>query len=128
MNGRFSGPAHDYPNQPGPSPGPLPPAGRHGKRWTYQGCGPPPDYRIWVVAATAVGALFSVIAGLPAGLVAVHYSRRVRQSWGTGDQRGAAAASRAALGWVIASACLDAVGVIVVSVIISQGGHPAGWM
>ena len=127
MNGRFSGPAHDYPDQPSPSPGPLPQAGRRGQRGTRQGCGPP-DYRIWGIAVAAAGALFSVIAGLPAGLVAVHYSRRVRRSWGAGDQRGAAAASRSALGWVIASACLDAAGVIVVSVMISQGGHPAGWL
>jgi Interferon-induced transmembrane protein len=125
MNGRFSGPAHEYPDQPGHGPGPIPRAGHRG---TYQGYGPPADYRIWVIVVTAVGALFSVIAGLPAALVAVHYSRRVRRSWGASDERGAAAASRSALTWVIASACLDAAGVIVVSVMISQGGHPAGWM
>lgn len=125
MNSRFSGPAHDYPDQPGNSPGPIPRAGR---RETGEGYRSPRDYRIWVIAVTAVGALFIVIAGFPAGLIAVHYSRRVRRSWGASDQRGAAAASRSALTWVTASACLDAAGVIVVSVMISQGGHPAGWM
>ena len=128
MNGMFSGPEHDYPDQPGHSPGQLPQAGRRGQNGTWRGRELPPDYRIWVIAVAAVGALFSVIAGLPAGLVAVHYSRRVRRSWGAGDQRGAAAASRSALTWLIASACLDAAGVIVVSVMISQGAHPAGWM
>lgn len=90
--------------------------------------GQPPDYRIWAITATIAGALFSVIAGTPAGLAALYYSRRVRRTWEAGDQRGAIAASRAARGWVITSACLDAAGIIAVTVIISRGGNPAGWM
>jgi Interferon-induced transmembrane protein len=88
----------------------------------------PPDDRAWAIAATLAGVLFSVIIGAPAGMVAFYYSRRVRRGWEAGDQQAADAASRAARGWAIASTCLDVAGLIVVSVIISRGGSPVGWM
>lgn len=88
----------------------------------------PPDYRTWVIAAVIGGILFSVIAGAPAGLVALHYSRRVVRYWDSGDGQGAAGASRRARGWVIVSACSDLLGCLLVSVIIARGGTPAGWM
>lgn len=125
MNRRIPGPMHDPPHS---DPGPLRWPGTWDRSGTPQLRGQPPDYRIWAIIATIAGALFSVIAGTPAGLVALCYSRLVRPNWGAGDQQGAVAASRAARGWVIASACLDAAGIIAVAVIISRGGNPAGWM
>lgn len=128
MNRRIHGPMHDPAQQPDLDPGPLPWPSTWEQHGTYQVCGQPPDYRIWVITATIAGALFSVIAGTPAGLAALYYSRRVRRTWDAGDQQGAVAASRTARGWVITSTCLDAVGIIAVTVIISRGGNPAGWM
>jgi hypothetical protein len=128
MSRRIPGPMHDPHHQPDPDPGPLPWPGTREQRGASHVFGQPPDYRIWAITATITGALFSVIAGTPAGLAALCYSRRVRRSWGAGDQQGAVAASRAARGWVIASACLDPTGIIAVTVIISRGGNPAGWM
>jgi Interferon-induced transmembrane protein len=114
--------------QPGQSAGP------------YQGPGPwpsyglpvpgerPPDYKVWVTATIIAGVLFSVILGLPAALAALVYSRKVRSCWADGDLQGASSAARTARVLAIAATCLDALGFILVSVIISRGGHTAGWM
>jgi NhaP-type Na+/H+ or K+/H+ antiporter len=127
MNRRIPRPMHDPTRQPDPDPGPPWPVTWE-QRGTFQVYEQPPDYRIWVIAAAIAGALFSVIAGTPAGLAALYYSRRVRRTWEADDQQGAVTASRAARGWAITSTCLDAAGIIAVTVIISRGGNPAGWM
>ncbi|HLJ98961.1 MAG TPA: CD225/dispanin family protein [Streptosporangiaceae bacterium] len=122
----------------GPPPGPGKPGQIHGQPgmpggWSHRGSSPasgqhPADYRIWITIAIVAGALFSVILGAPLGLVALHYSRRVRRSREAGDQHAADAASRAARAWAIASAGGDIAGIIAVFVIITHGGKPAGWM
>jgi hypothetical protein len=81
---------------------------------------PPPTYLIWARIAAAGGVLFSLILGLPSALVAMRYGRQVRQHWQTGNQQAAFDASRKAKIWAIVSTVLDALGVIVVIVLLAQ--------
>lgn len=84
--------------------------------------GRPPTYLGWAITAAVGGVLFSLILGLPSGLVATRYARKVRPAWESGDQYGAARASKRALTWSIVSTCLDILGLILVFYLIS---HPA---
>jgi hypothetical protein len=84
--------------------------------------GRPPTYLGWAITAAVGGVLFSLILGLPTGLVATRYARKVRTAWDAGDQYEAARASKRALTWSIVSTCLDILGLILVFYLIS---HPA---
>ena len=86
----------------------------------------PPDYRAWVIAAVVGGALFSLLLGMPLGLIAQRNSRRVRSRWESGDRNGAVKASRSARSWAIASIVFDVLGLLLVVVLLSHSGQPTG--
>ena len=75
-------PSYGYRSRYGAYPGPAAP--QYGA-WQPQ----PPDYRSWVAAAVVGGVLFSLLIGMPLGLVAQRNSRRVRGRWESGDHGGA---------------------------------------
>jgi hypothetical protein len=84
----------------------------------------PADYRAWVIAALVGGVLFSLLIGMPLGLIAQRNSRRVRGMWESGDQAGALRASRSARSWAIASMVFDVLGLLLVIVLFSHSGQP----
>lgn len=86
----------------------------------------PPDYRAWVIAAVVGGVLFSLLLGMPLGLVAQRNSRRVRSRWESGDRDGAVRASRSARSWAIASIVLDVLGLLLAIILLSHSGQPTG--
>jgi hypothetical protein len=82
---------------------------------------PPATHRPWAITCIVCGVLFSIIIGMPCGLVALYYSRRVQPAWMAGDQQRAAQASRRAMIWAIASTVFDVLGLIVVFSLFSHG-------
>jgi hypothetical protein len=112
-------PSYGYQVQYGGYPGPAAP--QYGA-WQP----PPPDYRAWVIAAIAGGVLFSLLIGMPLGLIAQRNSRRVRSSWESGDPAGAVRASRSARSWVIASTVFDVLGLLLVILLLLHSGQPTG--
>jgi interferon-induced transmembrane protein len=84
----------------------------------------PPDYRAWIVASLVGGVLFSLLIGMPLGLIAQRNSRRVRSRWESGDHDGAVRASRSARSWAIASMVFDVLGLLLVVVLFSRSGQP----
>ena len=122
-NQRFS-PAGQYPPYGyQPQYGAYPPhvAPQYGAR---QPQAQPPDYRAWVIAAVAGGVLFSLLIGMPLGLIAQRNSRRVRSRWESGDPDGAFRASRSARAWAIAAIAFDVLGLLLVIVLFSRSGQP----
>jgi Interferon-induced transmembrane protein len=121
-------PSYGYQSQYGAYPGPAAPqygaypgpaAPQYGA-WQPQ----PTDYRAWVIAALVGGVLFSLLIGMPLGLIAQRNSRRVRGMWESGDHDGALRASRSARSWVIASMVFDVLGLLLVIVLFSHSGQP----
>jgi hypothetical protein len=88
---------------------------------------PPPTYKVWAYFAAAGGVLFNLILGLPCGLVAVNYARKVRRYWESGNQAAAASASRKALTWAIISTVLDLLGIVLFIVLIRSGNSPSNF-
>jgi Interferon-induced transmembrane protein len=84
--------------------------------------GRPPTYLGWAITAAIGGVLFSLILGMPSGIVATRYARKVKTAWEAGDTQGAARASKRALTWSIISTCLDLLGLVLVFYLFS---HPA---
>ena len=80
---------------------------------------PPPSYLIWARIAAVGGVLFSLILGFPAALVAMNQARKVRPQWESGNQQAAVSASRKARTWAIVSTALDALGVVLLIVLIA---------
>ncbi len=72
--------SYGYQPQYGAYPGPAVP--QYGA-WQPQ----PPDYRAWIIAAVVGGVLFSLLLGMPLGLIAQRNSRRVLSRWESGDVR-----------------------------------------
>lgn len=97
---------------------PWPAAPQYGA-WQPQ----PPDYRAWVIAAVVGGVLFSLLIGMPLGLIAQRNSRRVRSRWESGDHDEAVRASRSARSWAIASMIFDVLGLLLVVVLLSRSGQ-----
>jgi hypothetical protein len=112
-------PSYGYQSQYGAYPGPAAP--QYGV-WQPQ----PTDYRAWVIAAVVGGVLFSLLIGMPLGLIAQRNSRRVRGRWESGDHDGALRASQSARSWVIASMVFDVLGLLLVIVLFSRSGQPTG--
>ena len=86
----------------------------------------PPDYRAWVITAVVGGVVFSLLLGMPLGLIAQRNSRRVRGMLESGDHNGAIRASRSARSWAIASMVFDVLGLLLVIVLLSRSGQPTG--
>jgi hypothetical protein len=114
-------PSYGYQSQYGAYPGPAAP--QYGA-WQPQPQPQPTDYRAWVIAALVGGVLFSLLIGMPLGLIAQRNSRRVRGMWESGDHDGALRASRSARSWVIASMVFDVLGLLLVIVLFSHSGQP----
>jgi hypothetical protein len=112
---------------PGGGYGSPPPSGGYGAPQGYAGYGqpygkPPSTHRAWAITAIVCGVLFSLIVGLPCGVVALSYSRRVQSSWQVGDMQRAAKASKRALTWAIVATVFDVLGLILVITLFSHGG------
>jgi hypothetical protein len=112
-------PSYGYQSQYGAYPGPAAP-----QYSAWQPQPQPTDYRAWVIAALVGGVLFSLLIGMPLGLIAQRNSRRVRGMWESGDQAGALRASRSARSWAIASMVFDVLGLLLVIVLFSHSGQP----
>ncbi|HKB29907.1 MAG TPA: CD225/dispanin family protein [Streptosporangiaceae bacterium] len=123
------GPGQAAPPQAAPPQGAppqgAPPQGGPGQRVGYGAPAgsygpPPPTYLRWGIAAIVGGVLFSLIGGVPAGLVSTHFARQVVPKWQAGDQQGARSASRKARTWAIVATVLDVVGFIYVVYLFSN--------
>ncbi len=82
----------------------------------------PSSYRGLSITTAILGIFFSLIIGLPTGIVASVYGRKVDTAWAAGDAAGSATASRRARTWLIVSAIFDAIGLILVIFVIAHGG------
>jgi hypothetical protein len=82
----------------------------------------PPSYRGLSITTAILGIFFSLIIGLPTGIVASVYGRKVDTAWAAGDAAGSATASRRARVWLIVSAIFDVIGLILVIFVIAHGG------
>jgi hypothetical protein len=82
---------------------------------------PPAAHKAWAITCIVCGVLFSIIIGMPCGLAALYYSRRVQPAWMAGNQQAASRASRRAMIWAIASTVFDVLGLIVVFSLFSHG-------
>jgi len=88
---------------------------------------PPPTYLIWARIAAVGGVLFNLILGLPSALIAQHHGRQVRVQWEAGNQPAALSASRKARTWSIVATVLDALGIVLLVVIIGTAGSAANF-
>ncbi len=86
---------------------------------------PPRTHLVWASIALAGGVLFSLILGFPSGLMALRHARKVRPLWQSGNPAAAVSESRKARTWAIVSTALDALGVILLSVLIATAGSSA---
>jgi Interferon-induced transmembrane protein len=110
---------YGQPRQGGPVP-----SGYATPRGSQTGCvpagPPPPTYLAWRIIASVCGLLFNVILGLPAARIGGRYSNQAAELWASGDEEAAASASRKARGWLTAATVLDALGLILIIVLITQ--------
>jgi len=124
------------PGQYGQAPGQYGAPGPHGAVGPYGPPGqpgfaqgpygkPPATYKPWAITCIVCGVLFSIIIGMPCGLIALYYSRRVQPAWMSGQQQRAAQASRRAMIWAIVSTLFDLLGLIVVISLLSHGSGSA---
>ena len=82
----------------------------------------PPTYRGMAITTAILGIFFSLLIGLPTGIVASVYGRKVDTAWAAGDAAGAATASRRARIWLIVSAIFDVIGLVLVIFVVAHGG------
>ncbi|MBO0775546.1 MAG: CD225/dispanin family protein [Actinobacteria bacterium] len=108
--------------QPYGAPGYGTPGGGYGMPAGQQ----PPSYLAWGILAAVGGVLFCLIGGVPTAIVAIVNANKVKTKWSVGDQAGAQQASRTARTWAIVSTVLDAIGVIIVVIIIASGLRAGG--
>jgi hypothetical protein len=111
---------------PGGGYGAYPTGGSYGAPG-YGGYGqpsgkPPSTYRAWAITCIVCGVLFSLIIGLPCGVVALNNSRRVQKAWQMGDMQSAVKASKRARTWAIVATVFEALGLILVITLFSRGG------
>src|SRR5215469_438575 len=97
-------------------PAPPPPAMGYGAPAGQM----PATYRGWAVTCIVLGVFFSLILGMPFGIVANSYAGKVKRCWLLGDAQGAAQASRRARGWAITSTIFIALGLIGFVYVISH--------
>jgi hypothetical protein len=79
---------------------------------------PPPAHLIWARSAAVGGVLFNLILGLPSALIAMRHARLVRVHWEAGDQPAAVSESRKARTWSIVATAFDALGIVLLLVIL----------
>jgi hypothetical protein len=116
-------PGQPYSGQPYPGqsyPGQPYAGGAYGTVPSYAQA--PPTYMGWAMTAAIVGVLFSTFIGLPAGITATRYARKVRPAWDAGEPTEAVRLSKRALTWSIVASVLDVLGLILFIVVVS---HPA---
>jgi hypothetical protein len=85
---------------------------------------PPPTYRVWGIVAVVCGVLFNLILGVPTAVIGRRYGGEVAGLWESGDVQGAVKASRKARGWLIASTVLDALGILLVVLVVIADSQP----
>jgi hypothetical protein len=112
-------PAPGY-GAPGPYPGGAVPYGTPG--YGAPAGQMPSTYRAWAITCIVLGVLFSLILGMPFGIVANHYAGKVQRSWHMGDWQGAVTASRRARAWAITSTIFIVLGFIGFIYLASRGG------
>ena len=86
----------------------------------------PATYRGWAITCIVLGVFFSLILGMPFGIVANTYAGKVQRAWQMGDAQGALTASRRARGWAITSTIFIALGIIGFAYIVTRGNTTAG--
>jgi hypothetical protein len=111
-------PGQPYPGQP--YSGGAYPGGTYGAVPSYAKA--PPTYMYWAMTASVAGLLFSTFLGLPAGITATRYARKVRPAWDGGRPTEAVRLSKRALTWSIVATVLDVLGLILFITLVS---HPA---
>jgi hypothetical protein len=111
-------PGQPYPGQP--YSGGAYPGGTYGAVPSYAKA--PPTYMYWAMTASVVGLLFSTFLGLPAGITATRYARKVRPAWDGGHPTESVRLSKRALTWAIVATVLDVLGLILFIALVS---HPA---
>ncbi|MBO0832449.1 MAG: CD225/dispanin family protein [Actinobacteria bacterium] len=92
-----------------PAPPPQPGYGGYAAPGTQM----PPAYRGWAVTCIVLGVFFSLILGMPFGIVANVYAGKVQRSWQMGDWQGALSASKQARTWAIISTIFIVLGFFV---------------
>jgi Interferon-induced transmembrane protein len=88
---------------------------------------PPPTYLVWARIAAVGGVLFNLLLGLPSALIAQHHGRQVRVHWEAGNQPGALRASRKARTWSIVATVLDALGIVLLVVLVGTAGSASNF-
>ena len=120
---------------PGPpasgTPGGAPSYGAPGSGMPGYGTPPlgqrPPTYLIWARIAAVGGVLFNLILGLPSALIAMRHARLVRVHWETGDHPAAVSESRKARTWSIVATAFDALGIVLLVVLIGASGSASNF-
>ena len=87
----------------------------------------PPAHLVWARIAAAGGVLFNLILGLPSGLIAMRHARLVRVHWEAGNQAAAVSESRKARTWSIVATVFDALGVVLLVILIGASGSASNF-
>lgn len=88
---------------------------------------PPPAHLIWARTAAVGGVLFNLILGLPSALIAMRHARLVRVHWEAGDQSAAVSESRKARTWSIVATVFDALGIVLLVILIGASGSASNF-
>jgi hypothetical protein len=88
---------------------------------------PPPTHLVWARIAAVGGVLFNLILGLPSALIAMRHARRVRAHWEAGNYPAAVSESRKARTWSIVATAFDALGIVLLVVLIAASGSASNF-
>jgi Interferon-induced transmembrane protein len=88
---------------------------------------PPPTHLIWARIAAVGGVLFNLILGLPSALIAMRHARLVRVHWEAGNQPAAVNESRKARTWSIVATVFDALGIVLLVILIGTSGSASNF-
>jgi hypothetical protein len=88
---------------------------------------PPPTHLIWARIAAVGGVLFNLILGLPSALIAMRHARLVRVHWEAGNQPAAVSESRKARTWTIVAVAFDALGIVLLVILIGASGSASNF-
>jgi len=87
----------------------------------------PPAHLIWARIAAVGGVLFNLILGLPSALIAMRHARLVRVHWEAGNQAAAVSESRKARTWSIVATVFDALGIVLLVILIGASGSASNF-